>query len=664
VLLAFVAAGPALYGSFIWDDLTFVRDNPLVNGSDGWSLIWFTFTAEDYWPLSYSLFSLERRCFGEATFGYHVVAVALHAAAGVGAWRCLKLLSDFGLFSAAAAWVAAAWFVVHPVNMEVAAWIFQSKTSLSALLFFAAIYTFMRAVSVEGRWHERYFALTLGLFALAMLAKSGAVMLPIILTGGLFLAPKGRYVVRRAMALVAGLLLLAGLLGGLSLWVRQLHAIGRVVVRSDDVAGRLWVATKAPWFYIGKAILPLNLSVIYPRWNHLPGNLEIWLPGVAIMLVAGCIVVSWRWRWSRLAAGCLGYTLLMLLPCLGVVNISFMRYSFVADHWQYLAIIGPIVLVVAGLEGLFALRWHTLPTRSLATAATLLLLVGMTTLSRRRAATFTSEEAMWRATLATNPSAFLAHNNLGIIEQESGRLELALQHYQSALAHGQQQGADVEVLGGIAYNYAQVLASLGRLVEALAQDQAALAWLPKSAQAHWLAADLLRGRGDADAAILEYRAAQSLAPQIAAIQASLGEALRAAGQVDLALVELEAAVRLLPAAAGVRQSLGLAYLTLGRPLDAAEQFKMAVSLAPEVFSHRMNLGFAYASLGAWEQATDVYQTAVATMPSQLDGQVALIKVLTRRGLKARALRELQRIKHWEEHEELRELERTLRPSGP
>jgi len=579
-------------------------------------------------------------------------------------WRCLKLLSDRGLFSAAAAWVAAAWFVVHPVNMEVAAWIFQVKTSLSALLLFAAIYSFMRAVAVEGRWHARYFGLTLGLFALAMLAKSAAVMLPVILAGGLILAPRGSYAARRAMALVAGLGMLAGILGGLSLWATQWHAIGRAVVRSDDVVGRLWVATKAFWFYIGKALLPINLSVIYPRWHQLPGDLELWLPAASIVLVAGGLVVSWRWWGSRLTAACLGYTLLMLLPCLGFVNISFMRYSFVADHWQYLAIVGPIVLVVVGAGRLLDLGRRTLATRCLGAAATLLLLVGMTLLARQRAATFTSEEAMWRATLATTPSAFLAHNNLGLIEQERGAFELAVQHYQSALAHGQQQGANAEVLGGIAYNYAQVLASLGRQGEAFNQVQAALAFLPKFAQAHWLAADLLRARGDVEAAILEYRAARASAPQIPAIRASLGEALRVAGQTDLALVELEAVVQVLPTAAGVRQSLGLAYLTLGRPLDAAEQFKVAVNLAPEVFSHRMNLGFTYASLGNWEKATDAYQAAVASSPSQLDGRVALIKVLARRGLKAQALSELQRIEHPEKYEELRQLERILKSSGP
>jgi len=78
----------------------------------------------------------------------------------------------------------------------------------------------------------------------------------------------------------------------------------------------------------------------------------------------------------------------------------------------------------------------------------------------------------------------------------------------------------------------------------------------------------------------------------------------------------------------------------------------------------MNLGLTYASLGNGEKATDAYQAAVATSPSQLDGRVALIKVLARRRLKAQALGELQRIEHPEKHEELRQLERILKSSGP
>ena len=662
VSLAFFTAWPVLHGQFIWDDLTFVRDHPLVNSPGGLRAIWLSFAAEDYWPLSYSLYWLERLCFGNETLGYHVVAVALHTATGFGIWRCLKLLGAGGRGTFGPAWVAAAVFIVHPVNTEVAAWIFQQKTSLCACLMFASLYALLRAIA-RGERHPRCFiAISWLLFGLSMTAKSSAVLLPVALVGGLWLAPKDSFSRLRAAYAVAGLAGLAGFFGGLSFWAKLLHTGARAAARTDGMASRLWVAAKALGFYLGKAVLPTDLSVIYARWNAPSSGIEFWLPFLSIALVAVCLAASWRWWGSRLIAACLGYMVIMLVPCLGFVDISFMRYAFVADHWQYLSIIGPILGVVLGLDHLLSLGGQSAPMNVLSFAVVTLGLATLSSLSWQRAMIFTSEEAMWRATISTNPTAFLAQNNLGMIEHDRGKLELAAQHYESALRDAGLQKANADVLGGIAYNLAQVFASLSRRDEALVQVQAAIHWLPGFAQGHWLKADLLRAQGDAPGAIVEYRIASELAPQLTAVHGGLGEALRVSGQLEAALVELELAVRQQPEQPEWRQSLGLAYSDLGRHSDSVEQFKVAVEKAPHDFSHRMNLGFAYASLGDWDQAIAAYQAAVVAAPERLDGRIALVKVLAHRGLKAQALSELESIRDWRSQERLRQLHQAI--TGP
>ena len=659
VSLAFLTAWPALHGQFIWDDLTFVRDQPLVNSPGGLGAIWFSFAAEDYWPLSYSLYWLERLWFGNQTHGYHLVAVSLHAATGYAIWRCIKLLGARGRGAFGPAWVAAAVFVVHPVNMEVASWIFQQKTSLCACLMFASLYGWLRAIAPSERHPRRFIAMSWLLFGLAMTAKSSAVLLPVALAGGLWLAPKDLFSRRRAAYAVAGLTGIAACFGGLSFWAKLLHTGARAAARTDDMASRLWVAAKALGFYLGKAVLPTDLSVIYSRWNAPSSGMEFWLPFLSVAFVALGLAACWRWWGSRLIAACLGYMVIMLVPCLGFVDISFMRYAFVADHWQYLSIIGPILGVVLGLDLLLGLGGRRAPMNVLRYAVVTVGLATLAYLSWQRAMIFISEEAMWRATISTNPAAFLAQNNLGMIEHERGQLELAAQHYESALKDARLQKANADVLGGIAYNLAQVFAALSRRDAALGQIQDVIHWLPDFAQGHWLKADLLRAQGDAAGAIVEYRFASELAPQLTAVHAGLGEALRVNGQLEAAVVELELAVRQQPDKPEWRQSLGLAYSELGRHSDSVGQFKVAVEKAPHEFSHRMNLGFAYASLGDWDQAMAAYQAAVVAAPERLDGRIALVKVLAHRGLKAQALRELESIHDWSGQDQLRQLHQAI-----
>ena len=86
-----------------------------------------------------------------------------------------------------------------------------------------------------------------------------------------------------------------------------------------------------------------------------------------------------------------------------------MRYSFVADHFQYLAGVGLITLCAAGL----ARMPRIIP-------ATLVVLLGA--LTWQQAGIYRNLETLWRDTLAKNPDCWLAHNNLGVALADKGRV--------------------------------------------------------------------------------------------------------------------------------------------------------------------------------------------------------------------------------------------------
>src|ERR1019366_7173417 len=238
---------------------------------------------------------------------------------------------------------------------------------------------------------------------LALMSKTAVVPLAVVLLG-LAWWRRGRIDrkdVQHSLIFIA----LAAVGARLAIWIQQGAAIG-VVVRADNFWARLAGAGWALWFYLGKALLPLNLSFVYPRWEIAVGNPLSYLP---LVLWGGGVLICWRYRhgWGKGALLALGYLSVMLLPVLGFVNIYFMRYSLVADHWQYFAIIGPIALAAAGLTLACGLAGRGRAWLAPALGGALVLALGV--LTWREALTYTNLKALWTATVERNPSAGIAH---------------------------------------------------------------------------------------------------------------------------------------------------------------------------------------------------------------------------------------------------------------
>lgn len=533
----------SLSGGFVWDDDTHLLDNPVFEPG-GLAAVWFSPPQViNYWPVTFTSYFVEHALWGFDPLGYRVVNVLLHALSCILLWRVLRRLE------VPFAWLCALVFAVHPVNVESVAWIAQRKNLLSLLFFVLATFYYLR---FEAEERAGLFGAALASHALAMLSKGAAAPFPAVI---LLLAwwQRGE-ITRRDLARSLPFFAVTAIASLLEFSTQELVA-DDVIVREDGFLARLAGAGWVAWFYLSKAVLPIGLCFVYPRWQIDPAVPAHWLPLIAAIAVV-VVLFSPRVRstgWGRAALCVVVFYALLLSPVLGFFDIFYMRYSYVADHYQYLALIA----VVCGLVGGGG-RWlearmgrSSLALRLIAGGLVVALALASTGLAR----SYLSEERLWRDTLAKNPDAFLAHYNLAHLLEREDRLDDAAHHYRETLRIEPAHASAMNNLGEIAKregepreaaawfrraiaadpgavaprnNLAVLLHREGDLAAAREAFELAIAAVPDHAVLRFNHARLLDDLGEHHRALAEYRLAARLAPGVPAIQRGLRRAEQAA----------------------------------------------------------------------------------------------------------------------------------------
>jgi tetratricopeptide (TPR) repeat protein len=489
IVAVFFAYQPAWHGGFVWDDDLHLLNNPVIRLPDGLARAWTSADYINYWPLTFTVYRLEYDLWGLNSLGYHLVNIALHALSALLVWRILEHLRIPG------AMLAAAIFALHPVNVESVAWIAQLKNVLSLPLVLLSVLFFLRH-DRDGRWWQ--LAASVGFFLLSALAKGIGLTLPVVLLACVCWQ-HGR-IGRRDLLRVVPYMLIAALM----VWVevgKQHAGIGDNVVRSDGLLGRAAVAGCAVWFYFWKVIWPANLIFVYPRWNISERDLWAYLPGVLLVVI---LVVAW-WRrgsWGRPVVMLMVCYVALLLPVLGFADIVFMKYSLVADHWQYAAMIVPC----AAMAALFTMLLQRAAAQPLVVSQasptntplknlsrrqhwlsycsyglSLFLLAILATLTFYQSRMYANIETLYRTILDRNPDCWLVQNNLGDLLSDEGQFLMqrgqtgkATALYKEAIAHFRNALTAKPDYAEAHLNLGNALAGLGRPDEAIGEFREAL----------------------------------------------------------------------------------------------------------------------------------------------------------------------------------------------
>ena len=505
LLVTVIAYVPALNGGLLWDDDGHVT-KPELQSLHGLWRIWFDLgSTQQYYPLLHSAFWVEHRLWGNSVLGYHLVNVLLHVTAA-----CLVVLIAKRL-SLPGAWLAAYIFALHPVCVETVAWISEQKTTLSAVFYLAAALTYLHFDQTRRRSH--YF-LALALFVLALLSKTVTATLPAAILVVLWWQ-------RRRLSWKSDVLPLLpwiamGATAGLvTAWLERLEIHAEGASFALTLGQRCLLAGRVIWFYLGKVLWPVNLMFTYPRWKV---DSAVWWQYLFPISVLGLAVGLWLLTRRRrgMLAGFLFFAG-TLFPALGFFNVFPFIYSYVADHFQYLATLGILVPLACGLA---IAHERTPAARRLVPAAAGVLLATLFVLTWRQSGMYRNAETLYRETLRRNPASWMARNNLGcILADMPGRLPEAIAEFEASLRVKPDNRQAENNLGNA------LLTTPGRIAEGIPHLQAALALNPNFAETHYNLALALSLTGRIPEAIAEYKAALRLRPDYPAARNNLGRLL-------------------------------------------------------------------------------------------------------------------------------------------
>lgn len=566
------AYSSAISGGFIWDDDDYVIENPTLRSAEGLRSIWLDPSATpQYYPLVHSSFWIEYQLWGLWPAGYHTVNVLLHIGNALLLWRLLARLE------VPAAWLAAMVFAVHPVHVESVAWITERKNVLSGFFYFTAVLSFLRYWNFSDEdfstatRRRGWYVISAICFLFAMWSKTVTATLPAALCV-LIWWKRGR--IQPRVLLVLSPMFVVGIsLGLLTVWLEK-HQVGAEGIDWElSLIDRCLIAGRAILFYAGKLVWPVELTFIYPRWQI--DSTALWQYTFPALVVA-TIVLLWLYR-HRLGRGPLAAVLFFagtLFPALGFFDVYPMRFSFVADHFQYLASIGLIALIIAAAAYGSKRVFSTAPVLPKVLAG--LMVLALATLTWQQGRIYQGLEILWRDTLDKNWGAFLAHNNLGALLNRRGDYAEAEFHLREAVR--------------IKPDFVDSQVNLGKAYE---------------------------GQGELQKAEQSYRQATELNPSYPAALNGLGAVHGMQGETELAEHYLRRAVELQPDYAQAHANLGILYSMTGRIDEAIQAFETAIALDPSLSEAHANFARVLMSQQKFDRARQIFEGLLSENPDDL-----------------------------------------------
>ncbi len=448
ILLPLLIYASSLGNGFIWDDDSYILNNPYLQNLEGLKNIWFSHKIHQYYPLVFSFFWIQEKFWGLNPLGYHLLSLVFHIA------NTLLCFEFFRRLFPKFAFLGALIFSCHPLQVETVCWVMEQKNIFSLFFFFCAALSFMR---YDDENKTGWYALSFFCFTLALLCKTAVVhfiLFPIFVT-----LRKGERPTRRDAKRI-GPFLIMGLVAALHTVYLERFRVGAYGPEWDfSIAQRLLLSCQILFFYSSRFLFPFGeFLFFYPHWNLDLTNL--WSYAFPLALAA-ILFVLFRLFQNNKREPLLSFLMMTaaLFPVLGFFNFYGMKFSFVADHFTYPAMPYLIFFFLT----FFFYFWESLRKRYLflrnfhrsigSFFLSLMMITFLSVKSFHLTNRYKDEETLWESLLAKNTTIALPFVNLGYLYIEKGRPQDAVQILHQGLGRFP-QNAPIHLNLGIAYNNA------------------------------------------------------------------------------------------------------------------------------------------------------------------------------------------------------------------
>lgn len=604
---------PILNAGFIWDDNDYVTENQFIKSTDGLYKIWFEIGATDqYYPLVFTSFWIEYHLWGLNTFGYHLINIFIHSFNAIILWIILRNLSiQFP-------YLLALIFAVHPVQAESVCWITERKNILSGFFYLLSLYFFLRylnfltpqediysktnrkknIISKDFFFLNKFYILSFLLYICALLSKTVTFSLPLIIII-LIWWRRAKTTQKDIVPLIP--FFIAGIfLSLITVWVER-HKVGAIGEEWNfSFIERILIAGRALLFYPQKILIPYKLTFIYPRWI-IDAKL-LWQ--FIYPIVAAAIFILLFFFKNKIGKAPFTATLcyaITMFPALGFFNVYPMRYSFVADHFQYHGSIFLIVLF-ASIISYLLIKYSPIKLKIyLPHIIFSIIIIILISLTYKQCRIYKNTETLWLDTIAKNPNAGIAHNNLANIYMNRQQSKEAMYHYSEAVRLMPHD----EVLH---YNMANALTEIGKLDEAEEYYMKSISINPYFAEAHNNLGNISIKMGKIKQALNHFNEAINIKSNMANPHFKLGDIYLSQGKIQNAVEEYYTTLRLDPNLAEAANNLAWILATnekFQNPTEAVKFAEMSVKITNGKLSSALDtLGAAYASAGRFQDAVD------------------------------------------------------------
>jgi Flp pilus assembly protein TadD len=425
-----------------WDDYDYVINNEMIRGIS-WEHLKRAFTKAyffNYSPLHMVSYMVDYAVFGGIKpAGFFFVNILLHAINGIVLYFLVYRLSGKKFISFTASFI----FLLHPVQVESVAWLSQRKNVLSMLFFLTAFYgytSYRRAGTAHG---FPFYVASLTAFTLALLAKSAAVTLPLVLVlYDVCYVPKSNrkgWLINKIPYLLASALISVVTVQSQA----SLVEAGRATFHSSSPLETVYTMMTVLVRYLGMLFWPVNLSAMYmpPVKFRMDPAVASATALLVLLVIAGCLL------YRRDRPLFFWYTLFFigLIPVSHIIPLP----TLMNDRYLYYPLVGASVFIAALLHPLFASTNKNY--KMIAALPLCLALLSLPLLSWQRAAVWRNDTSLWADVTRKEPRMPLAWASLGMSYYDAGQIDKALQSYLQALAIDPNYQLALNNIGGL-YN--------------------------------------------------------------------------------------------------------------------------------------------------------------------------------------------------------------------